>query len=375
MATGASAQDLGPRDCVRGAEAVKEAGNAALRRGSNEEALAKYREGLELLSLYYRKVRLKSKDPDLQQRSSAAYLALQLNAAQACLKLWDFEGAAYHADRVLQIDQRNMKALYRRAVARSHSDNTLEQACADFARVLELDPENKEARQQLERTKGQLQTFYDLLNAHSGFTQGQLRHAYLREAKRWHPDKANEEDKELSERRFKAIAEAHEVLKDDQLRQHYDLFLQCRRQGYVEFEDVEGRGEGLRLPFKDWPDFRKVMEHATSADVQQELARRAGRGGWRQPEEPAADDPNDPPISMGEWLMAGGVCLAIWWFSAWRHSRRQWLKAMPLEIWTVHEEYSMPLGLLLSPLFFGNVPFEEATRWLQQMVGQTIAQV
>lgn len=364
-------QSLSPEDCIREAEAAKEAGNVLFRRGSNEEALAKYREGLELCSLYHRKVQLKAKSRELYQRAAVVVISLHLNAAQVCLKLWDWDSAASHADRVLQINPQNLKALYRRAVARSHTDSTLEQACEDFARVVALDPSNKEAQEGLQRTQELMRSFYDLLAVTSHATTSQIRQAYLREAKRWHPDKASSDDKELAEKRFKVIAEAHEVLKDDQLRQHYDLYLQWRQFGFMEFEDPEGlNGSSVRLPFNDWTDFRRLLEQTNGQDLQQELARRAGRRG--RPEEAPADDPDDPPLSIGEWLLAGGVVLAIWCFSVWRHSHRRWLQAMPLEIWTVHEEYSLPLGLLMSPLFFGNVPFEEATRWLNSMVREAV---
>lgn len=362
---------LSPEDCVRGAEAAKEAGNALLRRGANDEALAKYRSGLNLCSLYQRKVRLKAKNKDLQQRATAVFLALHLNAAQVSLKLCDWASAGSHADTVLQVDRRNLKALYRRGVARSYNDTMLEKACEDFSRVLELEPSNKEAAEQLLRVQDLVRTFYDLLGVHPEATTSQIRHAYLREAKRWHPDKAADEDKELADRRFKVIAEAHDVLKDDKMRQHYDLYLQCRQYGYCEFDDPEGGS--IKVPFQDWNDLKRLLEPASTDLVQEELSRRAGRRGYRQEEAPEVYDPDDTPLSVTEWLVAGTIVLAISWFFTWRHSHRQWLKAMPLSIWTVHEEYSLPMGLLMSPLFFGNVPFEEAARWMQSMVREALA--
>lgn len=368
-ASGAGAPEaLGPEGAVRLAEEAKEEGNAHLRRGELREAIARYKEGLEQLERYAgRLLGRAALGAALRARADAVRTALHLNLAQACLKQRDWAGAAHHADWVLQTDRSNLKALYRRAVARSHIDSQLEQACADFLRVLELDPSNAEAKEQLERTQEQLQTFYDVLAVPQGAAPSQIRQAYLREAKRWHPDKAESADKELAERRFKRIAEAHEVLRDDVWRQRYDVYLQCRTMGYVEFEDPEGTvGSVLHVAFKDWADFRRLLEQGVSHT----------ESGQDEPDGhgPAAskDDPDDAPLSILEWMMGGGVLLAVWCFSVWRHNQRQWLKALPAEILDMHEEYSIPLGLLMSPFFFGNVPFEETVRWIRTMVGDAL---
>lgn len=46
--------------------------------------------------------------------------------------------------------------------------------------------------------------------------------AYKRLAKQYHPDKVAAADKEASEAKFRDVAEAHEVLSDDDKRAAYD---------------------------------------------------------------------------------------------------------------------------------------------------------
>ncbi|CAK0875935.1 unnamed protein product, partial [Prorocentrum cordatum] len=80
------------------------------------------------------------------------------------------------------------------------------------------------------------------------------------------------------------------------------------------------------------------------------------------------DDPSDPPLAIWEWVLAGGVLLTIWCISVWRHNRREWLQALPLAIWQEHRDYVAPMGLLLSPFFFGNVPFKEVVQWMRTAI-------
>jgi len=75
----------------------------------------------------------------------------------------------------------------------------------------------------------------------------------------------------------------------------------------------------------------------------------------------AADDPDDPPLSVSEWLLFGGVVVALWWFVSWRHQRHQWLNMLPVNIWRTYVEFSAPCSLLLSPFFapIGSIPILE----------------
>lgn len=66
-------------------------------------------------------------------------------------------------------------------------------------------------------------THYETLGVAPRATKDEIRAAYLREAKNWHPDKGGDPD------RFQVISEAYGVLKDDRLREGYDLKLALTR--------------------------------------------------------------------------------------------------------------------------------------------------
>lgn len=58
------------------------------------------------------------------------------------MKLTDYPGAVEHAGLALSKDHTNIKALYRRGVARNHLGLN-EEALVDLNQAIELDPENK----------------------------------------------------------------------------------------------------------------------------------------------------------------------------------------------------------------------------------------
>lgn len=147
-----------PEEKVGAAETLKEEGNAMLKAGNLAGATSKYVEGIALMEPLLEKGPAELGE-DLQLRSTAAYTALRLNCAQACLKLSDWVQAIEHADKVVLIDKDNTKALYRRGLAAVQLDTEgrLEGARADFTRVATLDPANREVRSQLAKAKQRLQ--------------------------------------------------------------------------------------------------------------------------------------------------------------------------------------------------------------------------
>src|SRR5881296_2570645 len=63
--------------------------------------------------------------------------------------------------------------------------------------------------------------YYQLLGVSRGATDEQIRSAYRKLARRYHPDVNNEAN---AAEQFKRITEAYEVLTDPQRRQRYDMF-------------------------------------------------------------------------------------------------------------------------------------------------------
>lgn len=64
--------------------------------------------------------------------------------------------------------------------------------------------------------------FYDVLGVGRGADKGEIKKAYFKLAKKYHPD-TNKDDKAASEK-FKEATEAYEVLSDDKQRQLYDTY-------------------------------------------------------------------------------------------------------------------------------------------------------
>ena len=69
----------------------------------------------------------------------------------------------------------------------------------------------------------QKRDYYEVLGVEKTATDDELKRAYRKLAKKYHPD-ANPDDKEGAEAKFKEINEAYETLSDKQKRQMYDQF-------------------------------------------------------------------------------------------------------------------------------------------------------
>jgi len=81
------------------------------------------------------------------------------------------------------------------------------------------------------------QDFYEVLGVDKKATKLQIKSAYRKLALKWHPDK-HKDDKEKATETFRKIAEAYEVLNNEQSRAQWDKF------GTVGDEDMMGEGGG-----------------------------------------------------------------------------------------------------------------------------------
>ena len=61
--------------------------------------------------------------------------------------------------------------------------------------------------------------YYDTLGLARDVTQDEIKRAYRKLARKYHPDVSKEDD---AEQKFKALGEAYEVLKDPEKRAAYD---------------------------------------------------------------------------------------------------------------------------------------------------------
>ena len=88
--------------------------------------------------------------------AEALVVACRLNLAQCMLNRHEYTEAAMWSTKVVKADPTNVKALYRRAVARTHLGSP-ELAVDDFKKVIELDPQNAAAKVELAKAKKLIQ--------------------------------------------------------------------------------------------------------------------------------------------------------------------------------------------------------------------------
>ncbi|MBP3800638.1 MAG: molecular chaperone DnaJ [Clostridia bacterium] len=83
--------------------------------------------------------------------------------------------------------------------------------------------------------------YYEVLGVNKNATDDELKKAYRRLAKKYHPD-ANPDNKAEAEAKFKEVNEAYEVLSDSQKRKMYDQFGTADPQGFGGGQGPFGQG-------------------------------------------------------------------------------------------------------------------------------------
>ncbi|CAG5036891.1 unnamed protein product [Parnassius apollo] len=111
------------------AEELKTAGNEAFKVGEYERSIEKYTEGLRICPLQF-----------TQQRS-----ILYCNRSAAKMKLEKYKRAIKDCSKAIELDDKYLKAYYRRAQSYEATDK-LDECLADYKKILELDPTHKEAQ-------------------------------------------------------------------------------------------------------------------------------------------------------------------------------------------------------------------------------------
>ncbi len=99
-----------------------------------------------------------------------------------------------------------------------------------------------------------MRDYYDILGVSKNATDKEIKRAYRRLARQYHPD-VNPGNKE-AEAKFKEISEAYHVLSNPELRKKYDLFGHQSFQGRSDFS--QGWGGGFRFEGFDFDQFRSA---------------------------------------------------------------------------------------------------------------------
>ena len=102
----------------------------------------------------------------------------------------------------------------------------------------------------------QFKDYYQTLGVERDATQDQIKQAYRRLARKYHPDVSTEAD---AEEQFKTVGEAYEVLKDPEKRAAYDQ-LGSQWQAGQEFRPPPGWDEGFEFTTDDGAAFSDFFE-------------------------------------------------------------------------------------------------------------------
>jgi DnaJ family protein C protein 3 len=96
-----------------------------------------------------------------------------------------------------------------------------------FRKALDMDNNNQDMQQRFQRAEAALKqskqkNYYKILGVPRNADSKAIKKAYRSLALEWHPDKHEESAKEAAEKKFQEVAEAYEVLSNDDLRSRYD---------------------------------------------------------------------------------------------------------------------------------------------------------
>jgi tetratricopeptide (TPR) repeat protein len=122
---------------------VKKEGNEFFSKGEYRKAIESYEKLTRFMG-----VLLKGE----KHLSDPMKVTVDINTALCHIKLEEYSHAVTCCDNAIEIDSKNVKAYYRRGVAKMEMAK-YEEAQSDFNRVLELDPDNKSAKQMLQQMK------------------------------------------------------------------------------------------------------------------------------------------------------------------------------------------------------------------------------
>lgn len=131
--------DMNTQEKIETAGKKKEEGNVLFKAGKYERASKRYEKAVRLIEYD------STFGDEEKQQAKALKITCNLNDAACKLKLKDYKQAEKLCTKVLDLDSRNVKALYRRAQAYIQLVD-LDLAELDIKKALEIDPDNRDVK-------------------------------------------------------------------------------------------------------------------------------------------------------------------------------------------------------------------------------------
>ncbi|MDI6735631.1 MAG: molecular chaperone DnaJ [bacterium] len=112
--------------------------------------------------------------------------------------------------------------------------------------------------------------YYEILGITKGTSQEEIKNAYRRLAKKYHPD-VNPQNKKEAEEKFKELSEAYEVLSDSNKRAQYDQF------GHEGIKNAFGSGGFTWSNFTHYSDIEDILGNILGGGIFGDFFERAGQ--------------------------------------------------------------------------------------------------
>eukprot|EP00057_Strongylocentrotus_purpuratus_P017188 XP_011671662.1 PREDICTED: peptidyl-prolyl cis-trans isomerase FKBP4 [Strongylocentrotus purpuratus] len=123
-------------------EVVKAKGTNYFKQGRYQDAIKQWKKIITYLD------KETITEEEQKKKSDAMQLAANLNVAMAAIKAEEFLEAVSHCDKAIELDAASVKGYFRRGQAFYHLTE-YEKGKVDFLKVLDMEPENKAAKNQL----------------------------------------------------------------------------------------------------------------------------------------------------------------------------------------------------------------------------------
>ena len=278
-----------PNEALLQALNHKDEGNTYFKSGDLISAARSYRHGTTLLKNLNQN---NTGDEQVKQ----LIISLQTNLSMVCFKQNKHKMSRDVAAKALEVDSKNVKALYRRAVA-SRAMGDIDVARADLKQALECDPANTAVKKELIMIKKSLED-------HKKKEKARLQKAFSKSGSLLYSDKEEEEQRKLEEKKEKERKEAEALKKRRQ-----DWEDECVRR-------MSSEPPEEAISYEDWDKEKKKEEEEKEkarkkAKKEEEDRKREERRKAREAQKNASsqnneDDSSDDELTEKEMAMLKG---------------------------------------------------------------------